>query len=117
MKRASWLASRVAIPLAVYLLLEWVFARVTLSDGLLTPGGLPNLGVVAIGAAYLALRIFVHLGLPVVAVLAVVRAVRERSGVTDASDAPPAALGSFSVGSTSHDSQVPPLRPRGPRRP
>jgi hypothetical protein len=61
---------RYALPVGVYLLLEWLFAYVTQTEGLLTPGGRPNLDVLAIGAAYLGTRLVVLGCLPVFAVFA-----------------------------------------------
>jgi hypothetical protein len=67
-------AKRVALPLFAYLLLEWLFAYVTVAEGLVTPRGRPNLDVVAIGAAYLALRITVRLAAPSIVVFTLVTA-------------------------------------------
>ncbi len=67
MKRAAW---RLGIPLGIYLVLGAIFARLTELEGLVTPRGAPNLGVMAVGASYLVMRVFVLLVLPGVAVWA-----------------------------------------------
>ena len=54
------LVRRVIVPLAAYALLEWIFAYVTTAEGLVTPRGAPNVGVVAIGCLYLAVRVLVR---------------------------------------------------------
>jgi hypothetical protein len=61
MKRALL---RIAVPMGVYLLLEWLFSYATQTEGLFSPRGMPNVEVVAVGAAYLAARLFVHLAVP-----------------------------------------------------
>ncbi len=61
-----------------YLALGWLFAREAQVRGLLTPGGSPNLDVVAIGAVYLVLRVIVRFGAPSIVVLAITRALVAR---------------------------------------
>jgi hypothetical protein len=64
----------------VYLALGWLFAYETRARGLLTPGGSPNVDVVAIGACYLVLRVVVRFGAPLVVVLAISRVLAARLG-------------------------------------
>ena len=52
---------RMALPFGVYVMVEWLFAYVTFADGLVTPHGAPHLGVAALGALYLGLRIVLRL--------------------------------------------------------
>lgn len=61
-----------------YLALGWLFAYETRARGLLTPGGSPNLDVVAIGGVYLVLRVVVRFGAPSIVVLAITRALVAR---------------------------------------
>jgi hypothetical protein len=49
---------------AAYAVVGWLFARMTMTEGLVTPQGTPNLGVIATGVAYLGLRLFVRLVVP-----------------------------------------------------
>lgn len=70
MPTAAWALGALV---ATYLALGWLFARETQVRGLLSPGGTPNLDVVAIGGAYLLVRVAVRFGVPLVAVLAVTR--------------------------------------------
>jgi hypothetical protein len=60
-------ATGVAILLGAYLVLEWLFAFASQAEGLVSPAGNPNLGLIAIGIAYLGLRFAVRLLLPIVA--------------------------------------------------
>jgi len=64
------LVRRVLAPLAAYALLEWLFAYVTTVEGLVTPRASLNVEVVAIGCAYLALRMIVRVLLPGIAAFA-----------------------------------------------
>jgi hypothetical protein len=57
----------------VYLLLEWGFAYVTAVEGIITPRAAPRMEALAIGAAYLVVRVFVRLVLPAAAVTWLVR--------------------------------------------
>jgi len=63
-----------AIVVAAYLVLRLAFAALTEDDGLLTPSGLPNLGVAALGLVVLLLRLVVVLALPAVIAWRAVRA-------------------------------------------
>jgi hypothetical protein len=65
---------RVVMPVAAYALLEWVFAYVTVAEGLVTPHGAPNVGVIAIGCAYITLRVVVRVVLPGVVAFAIAEA-------------------------------------------
>ena len=47
-----------------YAVVGWIFARMTMTEGLVAPRGTPNLDVIATGVAYLGLRVFVRLVLP-----------------------------------------------------
>ena len=78
MTRVPMIARRVAIPIVVYALVEWLFAYVTVAEGLVTPRGSPNLDVVAIGCAYLAIRIVVRVVLPGVIAFAIADAAARR---------------------------------------
>jgi hypothetical protein len=60
---------------AVYFALRFAFAALTEDDGLLTPSGLPNLGVAALGLVVLLLRLVVVLVLPSVIAWRAVRAI------------------------------------------
>ena len=64
--------SSTALFASAYLALEWLFTRMTLAEGLVTPRGTPNVGVIAIGASYLTLRLIVRLVLPGAVAFAVV---------------------------------------------
>jgi hypothetical protein len=75
---AASIARRVLVPVAAYALLEWVFAYVTVAEGLVTPRGTPNLGVVAIGCAYVGLRLVVRLMLPGVVAFTIAEAAGRR---------------------------------------
>jgi hypothetical protein len=79
MTTAPQLARRVAIPLAIYALLEWLFAYVTATEGLVTPRAALDPTLLAIGGAYLAVRIAVRVLLPGVAAFALARAAAERA--------------------------------------
>ncbi len=61
-----------------YLALGRLFAYEAQARGLLTPGGSPNLDVVAIGGIYLVLRVVVRFGTPFMVVLALTRLVSTR---------------------------------------
>jgi hypothetical protein len=61
MPSRAWLALAV---LAAYEGLGWLFAWATRTQGLLSPGGAPHLGVVALGLVYLVVRVAVRFGLP-----------------------------------------------------
>jgi hypothetical protein len=69
---------RVVLPLAAYALLEWLFAYVTVAEGLVTPHGKPNLDVVAIGCAYLGVRIIVRVLVPGLAAFTIADAIAQR---------------------------------------
>jgi hypothetical protein len=58
---------------ALYLALGWLFEHETQARGLLTPGGAPNLDVIAVGGVYLLVRMVVRFGLPFAVALGVVR--------------------------------------------
>jgi hypothetical protein len=64
----------------VYLALGWLFGYETQARGLLTPGGSPNVDVVAIGACYVVLRVVVRFGAPFIVVLAISRVLAARLG-------------------------------------
>jgi hypothetical protein len=51
----------VAVLAGSYLVADAAFAYVTRTEGLLTPGGSPNLDVLALGAVYLGVRIVARL--------------------------------------------------------
>ena len=60
--------------LGAYLLVEWLFAYVSLTEGLVTPRAVPNVGVVGLGALFLALRFVVRGVVPASLVFSLVRA-------------------------------------------
>jgi hypothetical protein len=64
---------RIAVPMGVYLVLEWLFAYASQTEGLFSPKGLPNIDVVGLGAAYMAVRLFVHATVPVLLGLALAK--------------------------------------------
>ena len=66
------------IVLATYLVLRHVFVGLTVEDGLLTPESMPNLGVAALGAVVVVLRLIVVFVLPVVVVGRVVAWLAQR---------------------------------------
>jgi hypothetical protein len=65
--------SRLVTFVAAYAALGWLFEHETRTRGLVTPGGTPNLGVLALGAAYLTARITVRFGVPALVAVAAVR--------------------------------------------
>jgi len=65
------------ISLGAYLLLDVIFAYATARAGLVTPGA-PDLRIVAVGAAYLLLRLFVRAAVPGIVAFAIAREVGER---------------------------------------
>jgi hypothetical protein len=69
---------RLAVLVGAYGLLEWLFAFMTQVEGLVSPKGAPHLGVIALGGAFLALRLLVRGAAPSLAVCAALRA-RSRS--------------------------------------
>lgn len=87
--RSVWTAGAIV---AAYLAAELLFAYVTRTSGLLSPSGTPHLGVLAIGAVFLGLRLAAYFLAPAIAaygVLGVIlsRAARRRS--TRRAAAPP----------------------------
>lgn len=70
-----WTVWAMGAVVAVYFALGWLFEYETRARGLLTPGGAPNLDVIAIGGMYLLLRVVVRFGLPFAIALGVVRRV------------------------------------------
>jgi hypothetical protein len=73
--RVAW---TLGVIVAVYLSLGALFEHLTQVRGLITPGGAPNLDVVATGVAYLLARMVVRFGLPFVAALSAARWVANR---------------------------------------
>jgi hypothetical protein len=65
------------ISLGAYLLVDLIFAYVTARAGLVTPGA-PDLLIVALGGAYLLLRLFVRAAVPGIVAFAIAREVGER---------------------------------------
>jgi len=65
----------------VYLALGWLFAYEMQARGLLTPGGSPNVDVVALGACYIVLRVVVRTVVPLIVVLVISRVLAARLGV------------------------------------
>jgi hypothetical protein len=55
---------RGALLLGAYLLVEWLFAYVSLADGLVTPRTVPSLAFLGLGAIFLALRLVVRVIVP-----------------------------------------------------
>lgn len=87
--RSLWIAGAMV---ATYLAAELLFAYVTGTSGLLSPSGTPHLGVLAIGAVFLGLRLLAYFLAPAIAVYGVLgvilsRAARRRS--TRPAAAPP----------------------------
>jgi hypothetical protein len=72
--KKGWML-RLVLPLGLYLLVEWLFAYVTLTDGLVTPHGTPHPGVIALGVLYLGLRLGMRLLFPAAAVVVLARKV------------------------------------------
>ena len=71
---------RGAMVLGAYLLVEWLFAYLSLTEGLVTPRAVPNVGVVGLGALFLALRFVVRVVLPASLVFSLVRALAGATG-------------------------------------
>jgi hypothetical protein len=65
---------------AVYFVLGWLFAHETRVRGLLTPGGSPNLDVLALGGVYLVVRVAVRFGVPLLVSLAAARVIGAKLG-------------------------------------
>lgn len=68
-----------AILTAIYLVLRLAFAALSEDDGLISPSGLPNLGVATLGFAVLVLRLVVILVLPPLIAYRAVLLAAERS--------------------------------------
>lgn len=75
----SW--PRTLAPLAVgvliYLGLRLAFASATADEGLIDPDGAPDLGVLALGLAFLLVRVWLILALPAVLVMRLAARLRE----------------------------------------
>ncbi len=71
--RVPGVAWALGVLLAVYVTLGWVFEHEAEVRGLLSPGGTPNLEVIAVGGAYLLVRLVVRFGVPLVVALAIAR--------------------------------------------
>lgn len=90
--RVPGVAWALGVLLAVYVTLGWVFEHEAEVRGLLSPGGTPNLEVIAVGGAYLLVRLVVRFGVPLVVALAlagrvaVALASRARARGTDRPD-------------------------------
>lgn len=73
--RRAWSLLGVVV---LYLAVGQIFACETRTAGLLSPGGAPHYGVLALGAAYLLLRVVARFVVPGLAVFWGVRALAER---------------------------------------
>jgi hypothetical protein len=71
--RIVWSAGGIVV---TYLAVEQLFAYETSTRGLLSPSGAPHLGVLALGAAFVALRFAVYFVVPALGVFAVIHRVR-----------------------------------------
>ena len=69
---------RIATLALAYLLLEWAFAYASDARGLLSAGGHPHLGVLALGAGYLTARVLVHLLGPALVAMEIARFAMKR---------------------------------------
>ena len=67
--RVPGVAWALGVLLTVYVTLGWVFEHEAEVRGLLSPGGTPNLDVIAVGGAYLLVRLVVRIGVPLVVAL------------------------------------------------
>jgi hypothetical protein len=76
--RAKTRAIGIALVLGTYLLLEWLFAFMSQAEGLVNPAGRPNLEVVALGIAYLGVRLVVRGILPSAVALLIAGVVERR---------------------------------------
>ena len=72
--------ARLVLALApAYVVLEWLFARAVVHEGLLTPGGSPRAGVVALGVACVVARVAARFGIPAAVAFAVVSELAPRA--------------------------------------
>jgi hypothetical protein len=69
--RVPGVAWALGVLLTVYVTLGWVFEHEAEVRGLLSSGGTPNLEVIAVGGAYLLVRLVVRIGVPLVVALAI----------------------------------------------